>query len=89
MAYPFAQCPTFREFKGALEKEFACKFKQKNIRKNGDPFTICYFERTIDGNIVRCSIDCYDDEVRIGFAVIRSVCKRLKIDPAHFGLTLG
>jgi hypothetical protein len=33
--------------------------------------------------------DSYNDEERIVFTVIRSVCRRLKIDPADFGLTLG
>lgn len=89
MAYPFAQCPTFREFKNILEKEFGCQFKQKNMLKNGEPYTILYFERSFDGSIIQCSIDSYNDEDRIAFPVIRSVCRRLKIDPAYFGLTLG
>jgi hypothetical protein len=89
LAYPFAQCPTFRELKNTLEKEFGCKFKQKNLVKNRDPYTICYFERIIEGNIIQCSVDSYDDEERIAFPVIRSICRRLKIDPARFGLVLG
>jgi len=89
LAYPFTQCPTFREFKNTLEKEFGCKFKQKNIIKNGDPYTVCYFERIVDGDTIQCSVDSYDDEERIVFQVIRSICRRLKIDPAYFGLILG
>jgi hypothetical protein len=89
LAYPFAQCPTFSEFKDSLEKEFGCQFKQKNILKNGEPFIILYFERMLDESVIQCSIDSYNEEDRIAFPVIRSVCRRLKIDPVYFGLTLG
>jgi hypothetical protein len=89
LAYPLTQCPTFSEFKYTLQKEFGCQFKQKKILKNEEPHTIFYFERIFDGNVIQCSIDSYDDEDRIVLPVIRSICKRLKIDPAHFGLTLG
>lgn len=89
MPYPLIQWPTFKEFKATLEKEFDCQFKTKKMLRNGDPYFLCYFERNFNNEIIQCSIDSYNDDERISIEVIRSVCRRLKIDPARFGLTLG
>jgi len=89
LAYPLAQCPTFKELKDILEKKYGCQYKKGNAIKNNKPCAIFYFERVIDGSVMQCSIDSYDDEERIVFPVIRSVCRRLKINPSIFGLTLG
>jgi hypothetical protein len=57
-------------------------------KKNGDPpERVKYFERHINGDILQCAV--IPTAERLTPSVVRSVCARLGIDPAFFGLTLG
>ncbi len=90
MAYPFAPCITFHEFKDRLVKEFDCQVKQTpevNIKGKSSP--VPYFERIVDGQKLSCTFSVSDENDWVAYSVIRSTCSRLKIDPATFGLDLG
>ena len=92
MAYPFAPCPSFAELKARLAKEFDCKYLQLEaqlVDPQGHQRHVFYFERTVDGETIRVvAPDLPDDEIVI-YSVTRSICNRLKVDPAAFGLDLG
>lgn len=82
--------PTFGGFREALEQEFDCSFKQIVIPNvNNESFPIDYFERTVEGKKYLCVVSIENDNEVVTPSVLRSVCKRLKIDPAEFGLHLG
>jgi hypothetical protein len=93
MAYPMTTWPTFGELKQRLAKEFGCTFKELSaatLTMNGGlPGPITYFEREVEGEKLRYSMITYADDERIAPFVIRPLCRRLKIDPKAFGLTLG
>jgi len=83
--------PTFAEFRQRLEAEFNCKYRELPVRlaiNGGVPEPIRYFEREVEGEKLRYSV-WYPDDERIGPFVIRPICRKLKIDPKAFGLTLG
>lgn len=89
LAYPFAPAPFFREFKERLMTEYRCVFKNKGIIKNGEPYTIQYIERTNNNITLQCSIEHYEDDDMVILADVRSICRRLNIDPKEFGMSLG
>ena len=89
MSYPFTKSPTYKEFISSLEANFNCRVSKSVVKVNDSSHTIQFIERDIDGKTVRYSISIADDEEMVTFAVMRSVCNRLNIDPAEFGLTLG
>lgn len=91
MAYPFMPFPTFADFKARLETEFGCRFVIGDdlCDGDGDSQPITYFEREVDGKVVRCVVSVAGEETRVATLFIRNVCKRLKIAPKEFGLELG
>ncbi len=92
MAYPFAKAPTFAELRDRLVKEFNCKHIKltANVRDpKGTEQEIYYFERTVNKVVIRAVGPDLKDEERVAYSVIRSLCVKLKIDPAEFGLVLG
>ena len=86
MAYPFTPMPKFSEFKVRLEAEFGCLFKTET---NGTPLPIQYFEKSVNGRVVRCVIRIDNENDIMTPSVLRSICTRLKIDLGTFGLILG
>ena len=50
--------------------------------------TTTFFEREVNGETLRSPIHIEDDSERMTWTVIRSTCRRLKIDDTVFGLTL-
>lgn len=91
MAYPFAYLHTVAELKNRLTTEFGCQCKSETYEdaKTGLTKTVFYFERVVDGETLTYAIRFVDDAHRPLWTVIRSICDRLKIDRAAFGLTLG
>jgi hypothetical protein len=93
LPYPFAQCPTLAEFKRILEQDFDARFLEgPEFNSNDGPCRITYFERTVDGEVIQYSVyfeDGNNDDLRIDLHLVRSICTRLKINPARFGLNLG
>jgi hypothetical protein len=91
LSYPFFPALTFKEFRAKLEKEYDCTFKASPspIIVNNVTCTISYVERPVNGKILQYSINDFVDEDMVAPSVIRSVCRRLKIDTADFGLDLG
>ena len=91
MAYPMIQWPTFPEFRDRLVNEFACKYIQLPASmtiNDGEPKPVFYFEREFRDEVRRYVVAIPDD-ARLEPSVIRTICKRLGIDPAAFGLVLG
>lgn len=48
-----------------------------------------YFQHKMDGKTIRCEVSFSDPNERLGPAMIRYICNRLKINPSFFGLNLG
>lgn len=89
MPYPLAKLPTFSEFKSKLEQE-QCVFLDcaGHLRSpDGETYPITCIERTVDGETLTYVIVVDDPDIT--WHLVRSVCERLKIDPATFGLELG
>jgi hypothetical protein len=85
------QWPLFTEFRDRLLNEFECKYIQLPgaiTIDDGDPKPIFYFEREAGGEVRRYAVAIPDDE-RLAPSVIRSICRRLAVDPKAFGLVLG
>ena len=86
------QWPTFAEFRGRLVDEMGCKYSQlpgSISIDDGESKPIFFFERDLgSGDVRRYAVAIPDDE-RLAPPIIRSICKRLAVDPAGFGLTLG
>jgi hypothetical protein len=91
-AHPFAPAPTYAALKERLQKEFNCKFVKvpSKIRDlQGVEHDVYYFEREYNGKVYRAVAPDLPDEVHLLHSVTRSLCARLHIDLAHFGLNLG
>jgi hypothetical protein len=91
VAYPLAPSPTLAEFTQVLTGAFQCELRQlEGGLKDpaGQIHSVCYFERTVDGERLQCVVDA-EPEDRLLPSVVRNLCRRLRIDPATFGLTLG
>jgi hypothetical protein len=56
---------------------------------HGESHSIHYLKKGTNGVARNCVIQICESDVRVTFSVIRSICARLHIDPAVFGLTLG
>jgi hypothetical protein len=92
VAYPFAKSPFFGEVKQRLEKEFSCKYLQVNgkiVDPEGKEHSVYYFERTVGGKTLRASAPDLTDKDYVLWSVLRSLCARLEVDAAAFGLDLG
>ena len=89
-AYPMMQAPLFADFKQRLINEYDCSYKvnQEVTNGDGDPVSIYYFERVIDGQVFTRTVDFADDD-RVASWNIRSICTKLRIPPQDFGLVLG
>lgn len=91
MAYPLNQMPTFRELRERLEKTYGCQFIHGLAtvhQQDGTSFSVACFVRSVEGKKRRCAISFEDWDDRINVEVLRSICQRLKIDPADFDLHL-
>lgn len=93
MAYPFAPCPTFAQFKARLEAEFHCQYKtlERCLRDpHGNTHSVHYFEREASPEDVRHAVvEINREDIIVVYSVIRSICSKLGIDHSVFGLTLG
>jgi hypothetical protein len=75
-----------------MVKEFNCKYIKLAAKvrdPNGAEREIHYFERKVDKVVIRAVGPDLKDEERVAYSVVRSLCVKLKIDPAEFGLVLG
>jgi len=91
-AYPFAKAPTYAEMKERLQNEFECKLLkvEGKIRDlQGVEHDVYFFERTLHNKTYRAVAPDLKDDDRVLYSVTRSLCNRLRIDPANFGLVLG
>jgi hypothetical protein len=91
-AYPFAPAPTYAELKQAFQDEFNCKLLKldHSIRDlQGNEHPIYYFEREHEGKIYRVVAPDLQNDDRVLYSVTRSLCNKLRIPPARFGLVLG
>lgn len=93
MPYPMIQCPTFEEFRDRLISEFRCAYESLDnplVNNLGIQSVVRFFEREIpDKGTKQCVVQIDNDKERILPSHIRSICRRLEIPPAAFGLTLG
>jgi hypothetical protein len=92
MAYPFAKVPRYGELKRRFEKEFDCvHLKAEGTLKDsqGNEHVVYYFERVVGGKTLQANTPDLKDDERVLWSVVRSLCARLDIDPAAFGLDLG
>jgi hypothetical protein len=92
MAYPLAKVPTYAEFRGRLEKELYCKHLKADGKlkdPQGNEHDICYFEREVSGKTLRVAAPDLKDDEHVLWSVVRSVCNRLQVDLAAFGLDIG
>lgn len=76
MAYPFAQMPTWGDFRGRLVSKHGCT--QRIIKVDG--VDLPYFERSADGKTHVAVAQALPDERRLTPSVIRSICARLGLD---------
>lgn len=67
----------FEEFRTRLNSKFQCTLESLD--------GIQYLERNIDGTPIQCVVDLGDDEIMLP-SVIRSICRRLKIDPRELDI---
>lgn len=95
MSYPFTPMPNFKDFKKTLEEGYGVKvekLKGKVIKKQGDErkeYQPSQFVRKLDKRILYAHIPSYiDDEYVFSPDVLASLCRKLEIDPADFGLYL-
>jgi hypothetical protein len=90
LAYPFTYLQTVAEFRNRLIQEYNCQLKTTAAKdkETGQDFNAPYMERTIDGEVLQCSFFFEDDNERPLWSVVRSICRRLRIDPSSFGITL-
>jgi len=90
MAYPFEQSPTLAEFRKKLETDFKCEFTtEKRIIDDGAAtLEIPHIKRVVDGETLTYVFRITDDQERIALSVVASICRRLRIHPGAFGLTL-
>jgi hypothetical protein len=91
-AYPFCPAPKYSALKERLQKEFNCKLiKSPHTVKDleGNEHEIFYFERECSDRVYRAVAPDISDDTYVLYSVTRSLCRRLRIDPANFGLTLG
>lgn len=92
MAYPMMKhWPTFSEFRAKVVEQYGGSYKQlpgSLCINDGEPGPIFYLERESGGAVRRYSVAIQDSE-QLSPSVLRSLCKRLDIDPKDFGLTLG
>ena len=89
--YPFAPLPSFSEMKAKLEG-YGCVFHcSGNVNSpEGDSYPLNYIERIVDEQSLTYVFVLDDeDEAKVTWYLIRSICARLKIDPKEFGLDLG
>jgi hypothetical protein len=92
VAYPFTPTFTYSQLSDRLQKDFACKFLKAagNLtHPQGYEHQIYYFERVVDDKTLRAVAPDLKDDEYVFYSVARSLCARLKIDPAAFGLDLG
>jgi hypothetical protein len=92
VAYPFAKVPLYGVVKQRFEKEFGCKYLKAPgtlVGPDGKEHAVYYFERTLKDKTLRASAPDLSDKEYVLWSVLRSLCARLDIDPAAFGLDLG
>lgn len=82
----------YAALKERLQKEFDCKLRkvEGKIRDlRGVEYDVCYFECKFKCKFYRAAAPDLPDGEFVLHSVIRSLCARLQIDPAKFGLDLG
>ena len=92
MPYPFVAAMTFNQLCNALEENYGCAYKKGDelFKGNEKSFTISYITREFEGKVISLSVDFEDGEERVNPNVLRSICKRLKINITEFpGYHLG
>ena len=80
-------CPTFAELRERLWNEFQCEFKSIRVVESEPPIT--FFERTVNGKILKCVVAFDDNYLIIEPHMLRYICDRLQIPKDAFGLILG
>jgi hypothetical protein len=91
VAYPFSKVPLYGEVKQRLEKEFGCKYLRadgKLVGPDKREHAVYYFERVLKNKTLRASAPDLGDKDHILWSVLRSLCARLEVDLAAFGLDL-
>ena len=91
-AYPFCPAPKYSALKERLQQEFNCKLLkvEGKIRDlAGIEHDVYYFEREHEGKTYRAVAPALSDDTYVLYSVTRSLCRRLRINPAAFGLVLG
>jgi len=76
-----AQAPTFSELKDRLHEKYECDLRTFANGTN-------YFERQIDGQVLTYPVDNYQDNDRVALWVVKSICRRLKVDLSEFHLKM-
>ena len=85
-----AELPSFSNFRQRLEQEHGCRFCEAgNLQcTDGQVHSIAYIERIVDGESLTYVFVIDREGMNITWHLVRSVCARLRIDPASFGLDL-
>ena len=92
MPYPFG-FPSLAGFQRSLKEKFQCEYKtlpSKLKDEEGNEHEITYFERNFEQQKLRCVVVLAKTEYILP-SVVRSICRRLKINPKDLdiGLHLG
>ena len=82
-----AEWPTFGEIRDLFVNQFSCRQKGGGgeLTLNGEP--IRWLERVVEDQMLR-HVVTYEDDTPISPRVLRSLCAKLRIDPAEVGLPL-
>ncbi|TMA72130.1 MAG: hypothetical protein E6J67_20905 [Deltaproteobacteria bacterium] len=91
MPYPMVQMPTWSDFQARLTGEFKCTFGTQKFPAGTTPLpSVPFVARVVNGTTYRCVFDMpAASNTRVALSVLRSICAKLRIDPAAFGLVLG
>lgn len=76
MAYPFAQMPTWGDFRDRLVSQHGCSLKTIQV----DGADLPYLECNANGKVFVAVAQNLPDDQRLTPSVIRSVCARLGLD---------
>lgn len=88
MAYPFAPGRTFFDLRTELVQNFGCTWQP--LPMGHSPRQVSVLERTdASTGAMYDAVMIANDGEMIPPSVIGSICRRLHIDPAFFGLTLA
>jgi hypothetical protein len=88
VAYPFSPNICLRDLIAKLEKEFACECKKLTLHGPRGPEVANALVRTDKGTTHIATLPDVAADAGVAPTVLRSICRRLGVDPSEFGFSL-